>query len=226
MFIANTAEMPKFVYLISPSGSYKQIKFEFGTGTQVQFSCSLQWKNHFYVFGGRSEPKQVSMLSGNKLERKADLKYPLYLGGCTVMNQLTVVLCFDMYTNDLCRHSNNPLDGNSFTDLPKSNYTHSWTRVTSVDGKNEILFKKLNYYTLDTIIAVGSSRYGVPGKGTPLEKSHNHVELFTWTSKKWQTKKDYPFGKDIYLHRMVVVDKKPIIMGGFCLHKKVLKNKE
>ena len=78
------------------------------------------------------------MVNRNRLERKATLDFDFWIGGCTVLNQKTIVLCFGESDNrDLCRESNNPFG--SFTKLPKSNYDHYATRIASFDGKNKTL---------------------------------------------------------------------------------------
>ena len=129
-------------YSINPKGGYETVNFEFGMNTPVYFSCSLQWKNHYYFFGGYKLPKaynekrQVSMVNGNRLVRKATLDFDFDAGGCTVLNQITIVLCFSYGESFVCRQSNNPLG--SFTRLPNSNYGHEVTRIASVDGTNTI----------------------------------------------------------------------------------------
>ena len=123
-------------YSINPRGGSDKLNFEFGNDTEVYNSCSLQWKNHNYVFGGDDERRQVSMVNGNRLERKATLDFYFDEGGCTVLNQRTIVLCFDFYETKVCRQSNNPLG--SFTKLQNSNYEHESTRIASFDGKNKI----------------------------------------------------------------------------------------
>ena len=126
----------KRAYSINSRGGYEQLDFEFGNDTEVYASCSLQWQNDYYVFGGRSEERQVSMVNGNRLERKATLNFDFETGGCTVLNQRTIVLCFDLDKSNLCRQSNNPLG--SFTKLPNSKYDHVLIRIASFDGKNTI----------------------------------------------------------------------------------------
>ena len=79
------------------------------------------------------------MVSGNRLERKATLDFDFDYGGCTVLNQKTIILCFDWDETKLCRKSNNPIG--SFSKLPNSNYGHLWTRIASFDGKNKIVLK-------------------------------------------------------------------------------------
>ena len=136
-------------FSINPSGGYKELVFEFGKDTQVWFSCSLQWKNNHYVFGGGQkrdwkgywwpdyENRQVSMVSGNRLDLKATLDFKFYAGACTVLNQITIVLCFSANWSDakVCRRSNNPLG--SFSKLQNSTYGHHDTRIASFDGKKK-----------------------------------------------------------------------------------------
>ena len=133
----NTYEGNKRAYSINPRGGYHRLSFQFGLSTEVYNSCSLQWKNHYYVFGGRNEKRQVSMVNGNRLERKGTLDFDFETGGCAVLNQRTFVLCFgEPFNRDVCRQSNNPLG--SFTKLPNSNFDHWRTRIASFDGKNTI----------------------------------------------------------------------------------------
>ena len=79
----NTRDGNKRAYSINLSGGYEQLDFDFGYGTDVEKSCSLQWQNQYYVFGGHNEKRQVSMVNGNRLERKATLDFNLNAGGCT-----------------------------------------------------------------------------------------------------------------------------------------------
>ena len=137
IFLDILAIKGKRAYSINPRGGYDQLDFEFGDDTEVENSCSLQWQNRYFVFGGDYEQqKQVSMVNGNRLERKGSLDFDFDNGGCTVLNQRTIVLCFDFYETKVCRQSNNPLG--SFTKLPNSNHEHESTRIASFDGKNII----------------------------------------------------------------------------------------
>ena len=135
----NTRRGNKQAFSIDLSGGYQKLDFKFGQGTEVYFSCSLQWLNNYYVFGGQNEKKQVSMVSGNRLERKGTLDFNFLYGACTVLNQFTIVLCFDWDERNVCRQSTNPLG--SFRKLPNSNYDHRRTRITSFDGKNKNYIK-------------------------------------------------------------------------------------
>ena len=142
----NMYKTNKRAYSINLRGDYQKLDFEFENNTQVFYSCSLQWKNQYYVFGGdfiEGDPTQISMVNGNRLERKGTLDFDFIFGGCTVLNKQTVVLCFGSRTeHDLCLQSNNPLG--TFTKLPKSKYRHLYTRIASFDGKNKSVHKNLN----------------------------------------------------------------------------------
>ena len=47
--------------MINPRGGYQQLDFYFGDETEVYHSCSLQWKNQYYVFGGNDERTQAGL---------------------------------------------------------------------------------------------------------------------------------------------------------------------
>ena len=70
---------------------------------------------------------------------------------------------------------------------------------------------------LDVFIAVGNHE--------PVFFDNNMVELFSLTSLKWQNKKAYPFAKDIHGYSILAVEKRFILFGGRCFHRKVLTNK-
>ena len=120
--------------MISPRGGYEILGFEFANETQVHASCSLQWQNQLYVFGGSKAKKQVLIVNGNRLEKNATLDFDFTFGGCTVLNQSTIVLCFHHYESQVCRQSNSPLG--LFKKLPDSNHMHFHARIASLDGKN------------------------------------------------------------------------------------------
>ena len=128
----------KRAFSINPHSDYVQLNFQFANNTEVYHSCSIQWKNNYYIFGGGNIKHQVLMVGGNRLERKADLDFAFSGGGCTVLNQITILLCFGNSKTKfrVCRQSNNPLG--SFTKLPNSNHGHWFTRIASFDGKNKI----------------------------------------------------------------------------------------
>ena len=126
-------------YLINPRGGYEQLDLKFEDDTEVYRSCSLQWQNQYYLFGGNGVfngsdyKRQVSMVSGYRLERKSTLDFNFKEGACTVINHQTILLCFALDETDVCRQSNNPLG--SFTQLPYSKFHHKMIRIASFDGK-------------------------------------------------------------------------------------------
>ena len=134
--------------MINLHGGYDKVDFKFDDGTGVDRSCSLQWHNHHYLFGGWTNrlKRQVSMVNGYRLERKGSLDFNFHHGACTVVNQQTIVLCFDDDETDVCRQSNNPLG--TFTKLPNSNFNHLQTRIASFDGKHTQVVKKIIIKTL------------------------------------------------------------------------------
>ena len=129
----------KRAFSINLSG-YDQINFQYDKNTEIHGSCSLQWHNHFYVFGGFNLWRQVSMVKSNRLEQKASLDFNFHLGACTVLNQQTIILCFDNVEKRVCRQSNKPLG--LFTKLRDSNYDHRVIRMASFDGKS-IFYRKI-----------------------------------------------------------------------------------
>ena len=88
------------------------------------------------MFGGmgkKGEKRLVTMVNGNRLEQKGTLDFDFVAGGCTVLNQTTIVLSFSWYESKLCHRSENPVG--SFTKIPNSFYHHRWIRIASFDGK-------------------------------------------------------------------------------------------
>ena len=76
--------------------------FEFGTDTEVYYSCSITWKGAFYVFGGVSEKTQISVVDDCKLTRVGTLPFELYRGACTNVNDQEFYLCFDWSNRNQC----------------------------------------------------------------------------------------------------------------------------
>ena len=124
--------------MINPRRGYEEIDFEFGGNTEVYKSCSLQWQNSYYVFGGFYERRHVSIVNGNQLERKGTLDFDFSYGGCTVLpKDQSILLCFDWDETKLCRQSYDPLG--SFIRIITSSFHHSQIRIASVDGENKFI---------------------------------------------------------------------------------------
>ena len=131
----------KRAYLLNLRGGYRKLDFVFGNGTDADSSCSVQWRNQFYIFGGSSQEQQVSMVNGNRLERKATLDFKFQEGGCTVLNEQTIVLCFGGSPWKVCQKLSHPLGSSTVT--PITHYDHRYTRIAGFNGKNEICPQKL-----------------------------------------------------------------------------------
>ena len=94
-------------------------------------------------FGGMnnygSDTKQISKLSGCRLDRIGTLDFDHYSGACTGVSDTRIYLCFN---SDLssdwkkCRYAKNPLD--TFTEAPCSVYDHTQTSIAASDCKSTI----------------------------------------------------------------------------------------
>ena len=48
------------------------------------FSCSITWRNEYYIFGGAGDNKrQISKLAGCQLSSIGALPFDFYAGGCS-----------------------------------------------------------------------------------------------------------------------------------------------
>ena len=45
---------------INYSGDYREASFRYGSNTEIYYSCSVEYKNEFYVFGGNKINNQVN----------------------------------------------------------------------------------------------------------------------------------------------------------------------
>ena len=62
--------------LINSTGQQKESAcFERDKNTEAFYSCSIQWKNKLHIFGGLNEKRQISRLTGHKLERVGSLAF-------------------------------------------------------------------------------------------------------------------------------------------------------
>ena len=124
-------------------GGYKELDsldFVYGSETTFIQSCMIQWRNQDYIFGGVDEAFQVSMINGNRLERKASLNFGFSFGGCVVLNEETIIMCFGDSPHYNCQMLSHPLDSSYNT--TKSNYEHAFTRISGINGMNANYSKK------------------------------------------------------------------------------------
>ena len=108
-------------------------EFDYGTDTEVFYSCSINWQGDMYLYGGTSEKRQVSLVEQCQLTRVSTLSFDLRYGACTNINNEEVVLCFDYSDNKKCWKSSNP-EG-PFSSIADSLKNHRQTRIANDQGK-------------------------------------------------------------------------------------------
>ena len=82
--------------LVSPnSDSAKLPCFEADENIRLLGSCSVVWQDKVTIFGGFKNRRQVLKLNNLTLERTEDLDFDHVGGGCTVMNNEHLFLCFN-----------------------------------------------------------------------------------------------------------------------------------
>ena len=123
--------------LINSVGGQEELTcFERDDTTEAMYSCSVNWENQFFIFGGWAEKRQVSRLSGYKLKRAGDLLFDHYMGACSVMANEYIFLCFsNTGSNDLkrCRRSTGPLE--QFSEVTLSTHQHRIIQTSCSDCK-------------------------------------------------------------------------------------------
>ena len=130
--------------LINSTGEQKELAcFQPGENTEAFYSCSIQWKNLLHIFGGLNEKRQISRLTGHKLERVGSLAFDLTGGACNVMANQYILLCFNLNGGSkLCRRSTDPLK--TFTEEPLSNHEHRYARTGCTNSK--YFFYSISHY--------------------------------------------------------------------------------
>ena len=122
--------------------------------TEAHYSCSINWKNQYYVLGGNNQKRQISRLSGSKLERIGNLAFDHKSGACSVMANQFIFMCFDesdsKNINDgirRCRRSTGSGRGNllgKFTEVALSSHHHRRIQISCSDSKSPSLLINLS----------------------------------------------------------------------------------
>ena len=121
--------------LINFEGEQEELAcFERDDNTEAYRACSLTWRNQLHVFGGNVERRQISRLTGYKLERIGDLPFDHYDGACSLMANQFIYLCFDNNNPKQCRRSTGPLD--NLSELPESTHNHREAPTSCSDSKS------------------------------------------------------------------------------------------
>ena len=108
--------------------------FSHDENAEAYQSCSLTWQNQLHIFGGNSNRRQISRLSGYRLEFIGSLPFDHHLGACTNFADQKIFLCFNYYIGfKTCRWSREPLG--TFEQATLASYDHRETRISSSNGK-------------------------------------------------------------------------------------------
>ena len=126
---------------------------------EVFGSCTVNWKNQHYIFGGITEMRQISKIEDCKLKNIGKLAFYHRFGTCATVSNDVIYLCFNHWpatgtsratTMNLCRTSQSPTG--IFTDITKSLYEHPQAKIVNSDSESKLIFNLLA--TLQAIIIV------------------------------------------------------------------------
>ena len=127
--------------LINLAGGQEELTcFERDDNTEALYSCFINWENQLFIFGGATEKRQISRLSGYKLERLGDLPFDHYWAACSVMANQYIFLCFDWNDTKRCRRSTGPLE--QFSEVALS--THAHRRIETSCSESKLSFSASN----------------------------------------------------------------------------------
>ena len=107
--------------------------FQRGENNEVIFSCSIQWRNTYYVFGGKINQRQIYQLSSCSLLPVGELSFDFYWGDCATDGTEKIYLCFDFWTPKKCFYSSRPTE--QFDSIVESNHSHRTGRIASNGSK-------------------------------------------------------------------------------------------
>ena len=139
ILVLNTYSSYNVPLIIDGRGQSKEIGFNYGSGTEVENSCSIVWRGQMVVFGGKNYKRQISVVEGCKLTNIGELPFLMELGGaCAQRDDAEIFVCFEDYwghdsSYKDCHYSTGPLE--EFSKLPSSTYDHQNTRIAVTSGK-------------------------------------------------------------------------------------------
>ena len=103
--------------------------------TEAYFSCSVTWKNNFYVFGGSNQyARQISKVDDCMLANIGELEFNLTYGACVNQDDVQIFLCFDDQKGNDCHYSPEPEVASSYQLSKSSSYEHRRIRVAQING--------------------------------------------------------------------------------------------
>ena len=117
--------------------SYPNFTMKFGENTEVWHSCSVTFRNRFYVFGGGNQKRQISEVTKCGLSRIGSLNFDHENGACSNVDDREIYICFDsnsdLESTKQCRSAVNPLE--KFTKIALSSYDHLNARTAASSSK-------------------------------------------------------------------------------------------
>ena len=143
VLVLNTWSQTTFPILTDLSGRVDyNFYFLMGVNVTIFKSCSINWRNEFYIYGGdSSNGYQISKLSGTHVERIGDLNVDFQHGACGVAGN-KIYLCFSEAKNTTakeCVRASDPLD--DFKQGPSTSYDHYFIQLAASTGIN-IIFSR------------------------------------------------------------------------------------
>ena len=131
---------------------YPKIVMSFGNGTEVSYSCSVTFRNRFYVFGGENQSRQISKVTKCELKRIGSLDFDYAEGACSTVDDREIYLCFYHNGNKQCQSAVDP-HGN-FTKIAKSIFLHRFAKIAASPSKFQVNF--IIFIITAVLLAVGS----------------------------------------------------------------------
>ena len=110
-------------------------------------SCFLTWQNTMWIFGGMFLEQHgnqliayyalISRLNNFQIEDIGYLPFRFKNGGCSIMNDEYIYLCFDNRydSGNVCRRATDPKGFKLDIKITNSMYRHRWTQTSASDSK-------------------------------------------------------------------------------------------
>ena len=155
VLVLSTAGSSQVPLVISLNGDRIKPNFKHRDSkeTQILGTCTVNWKNQNYIFGGVDKMRQILKIEDCKVKNIGELTFNHRFGTCATVSNEVIYLCFNhrpATTMKLCRTSQLPTG--TFTDITKSLYDHPQAKIVNSDLESKWVFNLLA--TLQAIIIV------------------------------------------------------------------------
>ena len=157
------------------------IAMPFGKETESFESCSVTYRNRFYVFGGETHKRQISEVTRCELKRIGTLEFDHSRGTCSSIDNREIYLCFGGSAHKKCRLAVEPLG--KFAEIASSTHNHRWARTAASSSKFHNIIRVLSFSA--ELLAVGSYKPG-----------NSKTEVYLTKHGRWKELQDFPFDKD------------------------------